>query len=136
MAEIALRLDSCSIYFPPTSSTPIISLNNELTLIREHHKGPFTIGLPVLNYLGPPICHLHVCGRCLTTFYDKIRTNKRCPLKGQLRGSLQTSQPMTASSDVCLHELTSASDDHTGVFFYFCLIVCTLPKYFAVFCCH
>ena len=41
VAEIALRLDSYFIHLTPTSFTSIISLKNKLTLIREHHKGPF-----------------------------------------------------------------------------------------------
>ena len=42
------------LYFiSPTSFTSIISVKKNL-LIREHHKGPFAIGGPVMNSLSPP----------------------------------------------------------------------------------
>ena len=80
--------------------------------MREHQKGLIAIVGPVPNHIGPPdvillffvmshevfflplgwICPLHVSSRHLTVFYFK-RTNKRAPVRGQLRGNLQTSQP-------------------------------------------
>ena len=119
-------------HLPRPSSVWTMSLHSSESTTKDH--------LPLVFQCWIILAHQYVTCMYVAVvsqfFYDKIRTNKRGPLKGQLRRSLQSSQPMTASSDVCLHELTSASDDHAGVFFYFCMIVCTLPKYFAVFCCH
>ena len=101
-----LRLALCSIHFPPTSSMVIICLTNKLTLIREQHKGPFTIGPPGLNYLGPldvvlsvfgmnhEICPCHQAEYVIRMYmmYPAIASQIMINEK-RLRGGFQTSQP-------------------------------------------
>ena len=64
----------------------------------------------------------------MTNGYQKTRPGQRTTPKWS--SNIPT---LTTSSDVCLHELTSASDDHVGVFFsflpdsmYLAQILCTV----------